>query len=59
MSNKKEPTDLKHLGGRKILEPVPEGPKERIDLSHIGGKRIGERQFDAAEGSSKGKSAAD
>ncbi len=42
MSDKKEPIDLKHLGGRKILEPVTEGPKERIDLSPIGGKRVEE-----------------
>jgi hypothetical protein len=49
MSDKKESIDLKHLGGRKILEPVPDGPKERINLSHIGGKRIDQQNAVVSE----------
>jgi hypothetical protein len=40
MSDKKKPIDLRHLGGRKILEPILDGPKAPVDFSHIGGKCI-------------------
>lgn len=36
----KEPIDLSHLGGQKILDSVAVQPEEPIDLSAHGGKRI-------------------